>query len=64
MSNTLAILILFGILALAIGYVVQQKRKGAKCIGCASGQACNSQSKNNAQACNCSGIDDKPRTKN
>ncbi len=61
MSNTLVLLIIVAILALAIGYIIQQKRKGVKCVGCASAQSscCGDKAK---QSCNCSSqIDEKPK---
>ncbi len=50
MSNTLVLIIIVAILALAIAYVIQQKRKGVKCVGCASSQSCSNAAKQN---CNC-----------
>ena len=43
MSNFIVIAIVVIILALAIGYIVRQKRSGAKCIGCAHSKSCGSE---------------------
>lgn len=32
--------IIFIILALAIGYIIKEKKAGAKCIGCSSSKSC------------------------
>lgn len=42
MSNFIAIAVVVVILGLAIGYIVRQKRSGAKCIGCAHSKTCGS----------------------
>ena len=34
MEDAIIIIVLVAILALAIGYVVKAKKRGAKCIGC------------------------------
>lgn len=40
MKNVIAILVIAIILALAIIYIVRQKKKGIKCIGCPSAKNC------------------------
>ncbi len=40
MKDILVILVVAGILALALGYVIRQKKKGVKCIGCPEGGKC------------------------
>ena len=40
MKNVVAILVIALILALAITYIVRQKKKGIKCIGCPSAKTC------------------------
>jgi hypothetical protein len=40
MKNVIAILVIALILALAITYIVRQKKKGIKCIGCPSAKNC------------------------
>ena len=40
MKNIIVILIIALILALAIFYIVREKKKGAKCIGCPSANTC------------------------
>ncbi len=44
MINFIAILILSGIMFSAIAYIVKQKKKGAKCIGCPYGESCTKKS--------------------
>ena len=40
MKNIIVILIIALILVLAIFYIVREKKKGAKCIGCPSANTC------------------------
>ena len=40
MKDILIILAVLVILALALGYVIREKKKGTKCIGCPSGGNC------------------------
>ena len=42
MTDILALGVLVLILGAAIGYIVRQKKKGAKCIGCPHAQTCQS----------------------
>ena len=42
MSDFIVIAILVLVLGLAIGYIVRQKRSGAKCIGCPHSKSCGS----------------------
>ncbi len=42
MSDIIVIAIVVVVLGLAIGYIVRQKRSGAKCIGCAHSKTCSS----------------------
>lgn len=51
MKNLIVTIIVIAIIALAILYIVRQKKKGVKCIGCPSGGCC--PSKKNGK-CNCS----------
>ncbi len=44
MPNIIVGLIVFAIVAYAVYYIVKQKKKGAKCIGCPGGSEC---------TCNC-----------
>lgn len=41
MENTVALIIIVAILTLAAVYIVRQKKKGKKCIGCPYANACN-----------------------
>jgi len=47
MANIIVGLIILSILVLAIMKVVSEKRKGVKCVGCASGSECSSKKGNN-----------------
>ena len=51
MKNLIATIVILLILGLAIGYIVNQKKKGVKCIGCPSGGNCPSK---NSGCCSCS----------
>lgn len=53
MDNFIIIAVLAVILGVAIAYVVKQKKKGVKCIGCPDGEDCR---KNAESGCsgNCS----------
>lgn len=51
MKNLIAIIVILVILGLAIGYIVKQKKNGAKCIGCPSGGSCSSKK---CGCCDCS----------
>jgi len=42
MANIIVGLIILAIIALAILKIVSEKRKGAKCVGCAAGSSCSS----------------------
>lgn len=44
MKNLVAALILLFIIGCAIYYIVKQKKKGVKCIGCPHSGCCNSKS--------------------
>ncbi len=52
MADYITWVIIIAILSWAIGYIIVQKRKGVKCIGCASEAKCNCQSHTN-HACDC-----------
>ncbi len=40
MENYILIAVLVLIIALALGYVIKQKKKGVKCIGCPDSKTC------------------------
>lgn len=40
MANLIAVIVIVAILALAAGYVVRAKKRGAKCIGCPDSKTC------------------------
>ncbi len=46
MDNIIVIVILLVIVGGATGYIVKEKRKGTKCIGCPHGKSCDSKNKN------------------
>jgi len=48
MANIIVSLIILSILVLAIVKIVSEKRKGAKCVGCAAGSSCSSKKMGNA----------------
>lgn len=45
-ENIIAVLVILLIVALAACYVIRQKKRGAKCIGCPAGCNCGKQGKN------------------
>ncbi len=49
MKNLIVTLIVIAIIALAVFYIIRQKKKGVKCIGCPSGGKCDSC---NSKTCN------------
>ena len=51
-KNVIVTLILIAILGLAISYIIRQKKKGVKCIGCPSGGCCPSKNGKTTQ-CTC-----------
>lgn len=55
MKNIIVIIIIAIILGLAIGYIIRQKKKGVKCIGCPSGKTCASKKSGSCSGscCNC-----------
>ena len=40
MKNIVVVIIIAVIIGLAIGYIIREKKKGARCIGCPSGGKC------------------------
>ena len=42
MGNVIAIIIILVILTIAIGIIIREKQKGAKCIGCPYSKQCGS----------------------
>ncbi len=46
MQDFIVLFIIIIILGLAIGYIVKQKRNGAKCIGCSDSSSCSTDKKN------------------
>lgn len=41
MENLIIILIVLAIVGLAAAYIIKEKKKGKKCIGCPYAQSCN-----------------------
>lgn len=42
MTNFIIIAIVAVVVGLALGYIIRQKKQGAKCIGCAHSKTCGS----------------------
>ncbi len=40
MENMILIFVLFGIIGAALMYLIKEKKKGTRCIGCPSAGAC------------------------
>ncbi|MBQ2897144.1 MAG: FeoB-associated Cys-rich membrane protein [Clostridia bacterium] len=51
MKNIIATLVIIAILALAIFYIVKQKKNGAKCIGCPVSGCCQNKAGNSPCTC-------------
>ena len=54
-KNIIVVLIILLVVGLALWYIIRQKRKGVKCIGCPSGKTCASKKDGNCSGscCNC-----------
>ena len=52
MKDIIIIAIIVIILALALIYVIRQKKQGVKCIGCPYAKECAQKSANNSCSCN------------
>ncbi len=51
MENFIVIAVVVLILGSAIAYIVKEKKKGAKCVGCPYAETCGKS--NNSCSCNC-----------
>lgn len=51
MADFIVIVIVFAILTISICYIIKEKKRGVKCIGCPSGGACSKQQV--GKSCNC-----------
>lgn len=40
MENIIPVIVILIIVALAVGYIVKEKKSGAKCIGCPHSKTC------------------------
>ncbi len=54
LANLAVFLIIAAIVSFVIIYIVKEKRKGVKCIGCPSAQACASNNGKSEHTCSCS----------
>lgn len=43
MSNIIIVIIVLAMVGSALGYIIKQKKNGAKCIGCPHAKDCGSQ---------------------
>ncbi len=53
MENIIIIIVVILILALAVGYIIREKKKGAKCVGCPHSKECASAKSNVGSNCGC-----------
>ncbi len=51
MKNIIVIIVILIIVGLALTYIIREKKKGVKCIGCPSGKTCASKK---CGCCDCS----------
>lgn len=55
MDDIIIIIVVAVILAVAIGYIIKQKKSGAKCIGCPYAKECSSKKSEAGCSCGCDG---------
>ena len=55
MDDIIIIIVVAVILAIAIGYIVKQKKSGVKCIGCPYAGECASKKSESSFDCGCGG---------
>ena len=51
-TDIIAIAVIAAVVGIAVAYIVRQKKKGAKCIGCPYADACAKKAKENSCCCN------------
>lgn len=56
MENIIIIAVLALIIALAVGYIYKEKKKGKKCIGCPYAAECASKNGSSVGACDCDSL--------
>lgn len=59
MDDIIIIIVVSVILAVAIGYIIKQKKNGAKCIGCPHSKECSSKKSEAGCGCGCGGDSEK-----
>ncbi len=52
MADFIVVIVVLAIVGAAIAYIIREKKRGVKCIGCPSGAEC---SHNHSEASGCSG---------
>lgn len=52
MANFILVVLILIILGAAIAYIIKEKKKGVKCIGCPAAGTCSGMN-NSASGCNC-----------
>jgi hypothetical protein len=55
LTDIIAIAVIAAVVGIAVVYIVKQKKKGRKCIGCPYADACAKKAKENS--CSCNGAD-------
>ena len=53
MTDFIVLVIVFVIVTISICYIIKEKKRGVKCIGCPFGDAC-SKKQQEGDSCNCS----------
>jgi len=51
MSDIIVVAIIICIVGAAIRYIIKEKKRGVKCIGCPEGCSCSAKKAGNAQCC-------------
>lgn len=58
MTNALIIIVVLAVLAVAIAFIVKEKRRGVVCIGCPAGATCASKGNPSATCSACGDVDE------
>ena len=56
LTDIIAVIVIIAVVGLAVTYIVKERKKGNRCIGCPHADACAKKSKENS--CSCSGNND------
>ena len=60
LTDIIAIAVIAAVVGIAVAYIVRQKKKGAKCIGCPYAESCAKKAKEGS--CSCSTTENNDRS--